>query len=58
MKTEVLTVHVDPPLHQVINVAGEPLEEVSSFTYLGVPFTATGQTIGGINVALATVNRL
>ncbi len=45
-----------------LHVASEPLEEVSSFKYLGASFTATGQTIGEvkarINVARAAFNRL
>ncbi len=39
-----------------------PLEEVSSFKYLGASFTATGQIVGeiaaSINLARATFNRL
>ncbi len=42
-KTKFLSAHVDPLLRQVINVAGDPLEKVSSFKYLGTPFTASGQ---------------
>ncbi len=61
-KTKVLSANVDPLLHQVINVGGEPLEEGSSFKYLGASFTATGPALGEIkariNVARAALNRL
>ncbi len=51
-KTKVLSANVDPLLHQVINVGGEPLEEVSSFKYLGASFTATGQAFGEIKARI------
>ncbi len=39
-KTKVLSTNVDPLLHQVYHVGGEPLEEVSSFKYDGASLTA------------------
>ncbi len=61
-KTKVLSVHADPPLHQAIDVAGEPHQEVSSLKYLGASFTATGQAIGEMKAriyeARAALNRL
>ncbi len=49
-----------PLIHQDIKARGEPLEEGSSFKYLGASFTATGQVFGEIksrvNVARAAFN--
>ncbi len=53
---------MDPLLHQIINVGGEPFEEVSSFKSLWASFTAAGQVFGEIkahiNVARAPFNLL
>ncbi len=48
----IFSAHVDPPLHEVIYVAGEHLEEVSPFKYLGSSFTATGLANGEIKVRI------
>ncbi len=49
-KTEALSVYVNPPLHQVIDVADERSEEVSSFKYHGAFFTSVCQAFGEIKL--------
>ncbi len=44
--------HVDPPLQQVMSVAGERLEDVSSFRNFEAAFAATGQAIGEIKARI------
>ncbi len=61
-KTKVLSAQMSPSSRGTIILDGVPLEEVSSFKYLGASFTATGQAVdeiaARINLARATFNRL
>ncbi len=53
---------MNPSSRGTITLEGVPLEEVSSFKYLGASFTAAGQAVGEIaariNFARATIDRL